>query len=412
MAVRRSRFRELPPTAGLPLGWRDLWAATAAARAEPGFAGDAAAFLGVDELLLTCSGTAALVVALTTLRRLRPERRAVVIPAYSCPLVPLAVIHCGLRPVLCDLAPDSLDLDPVALRGLCGADTLAVVPTHLAGRVADVGPAMKAARMAGAWVIEDAAQAFGARRPRGAVGTDGDIGFYSLAVGKGLTLFEGGLLHARDPALRTELRRTAMDLLDDAPGWETLRTVQLIAYAATYRPALLPFVYGAGVRRALRRGDPEGAAGDRFGHDIPLHAVGGWRQRVGAAAIRRLAAFQTATAELAAPRAERLRTVPGVEPYGDRPGDRGVWPMLLARMPDRDSRDRALAALWPAGLGVSRLFVHALPDGHDLRGLLPRDEVPNAKALAERTLAIGNSPWMRAADLDTICEALSRAIGQ
>lgn len=408
MPDRRSPFRELPPTAGLPLGWKDLLGA-AVTGAAPGFARDAARFLGVDDLLLTCSGTAALVVALTTLRRFS-ARRQVVVPAYTCPLVAIAVAHCGLDPVLCDVAPGSLDLEPAALRRLCGADTLAVVPTHVAGRVADVATAAAMAHAAGAWVIEDAAQAFGARTACGIVGTDGDLGLFSLAVGKGLTLFEGGLLHARDPALRVELRKTAQTLLPAAPWQEALRVIQLVGYAAAYRPGLLPFVHGAGVRRSLRRGDPVAAAGDAFTRDIPLHRVGAWRQRVGSAAIGRLGAFLDAAAERAYRRAERLRAVTGLHVFDDRPGDRGIWPFLLVRMPDRAARDRALAALWPSGLGVARLFVHALPGYAFLRGLVPQDAVPNAAVIADTTLTIGNSPWMSERDFAAICGGLERAL--
>ncbi|MCW2246933.1 dTDP-4-amino-4,6-dideoxygalactose transaminase [Azospirillum fermentarium] len=408
MPDRPNPFRELPPTAGLPLGWKDLLGA-AVTRTPPDFARDAARFLGVDDLLLTCSGTAALVVILTTLRRFS-ARRQVVVPAYTCPLVAIAVAHCGLDPVLCDLAPGSLDLDPAALRRLCGADTLAVVPTHLAGRVADVATAAAIARAAGAWVIEDAAQAFGARTAAGIVGTDGDFGLFSLAVGKGLTLFEGGLLHVREPALRAEMRRTAQTLLPAAPWREALRALQLAGYAAAYRPGLLPFAYGAGVRRSLRRGDPVAAAGDAFSRDIPLHRVGAWRQRVGRSAIRRLGTFLDAAAERAHRRVERLRAVTGLHVFGDGPGGRGVWPFLLVRMPDRAARDRALAVLWPAGLGVSRLFVHALPGYGFLRGLVPQEAVPNAASLADTTLTIGNSPWMSEQDFAAICGRLERAL--
>ena len=79
------RPHELPPTAGLPLRLADLrpGAATLAA--------DIAAQLGTPPLQLECSGTASLLIALTTLRELQPQRRRVVAPAFTCPLVAIAV---------------------------------------------------------------------------------------------------------------------------------------------------------------------------------------------------------------------------------------------------------------------------------------------------------------------------------
>ena len=79
------RRQELPPTAGLPLRWRDLLPGA------PTLASDLAAQLGTPPLQLECSGTASLLIALTTLRELQPQRRRVVVPAYTCPLVAIAV---------------------------------------------------------------------------------------------------------------------------------------------------------------------------------------------------------------------------------------------------------------------------------------------------------------------------------
>ncbi|PZW49192.1 dTDP-4-amino-4,6-dideoxygalactose transaminase [Humitalea rosea] len=402
------RFRELPPTAGLPLRWADLFGPAPPGGAQA-FARDTAAFLDVEALLPVCSGTAALVVALTTLRQ-ASRRRRVVVPAFTCPLVALAVAQCGLELVPCDLVPGGLDMAPDALARLLDSDTLAVLPTHLAGRVADVPQVLALARAAGAWVIEDAAQAFGARTSRGAVGAEGDIGLFSLAVGKGLTLYEGGLLHARDAALRQALHQTAAALLRRDPWLEALRCAQLAGTAALYRPGLLPLAYGLPLRAALRSGDAVGAVGDRFTGPVPLHALGGWRQRVGARALPRLPGFLAEAAR----RAERWRAllagVEGLHIFDDRPGEQGTWPVLLLRMPDRASQARAMAALWTSGLGVSRLFIHALPDYAELRGMVPPVPCPAAADLAARTLTIGNSPWTTEADMRRIAAALRQAV--
>lgn len=394
-------MRELPPTAGLPLRWRDLLTG-----GPTRFAQDVAEFLGLPELLVTSSGSAALVIALATLREASPERKKVVVPAFTCPLVALAIRQAGLAVVPCDLVPGGLDMDPAALRRHCDPETLAVLPTHLAGRVADVAPALAAARSAGAFVIEDAAQALGATAAGGPVGSQGDIGFYSLAAGKGLTLFEGGLLTARDSALRRALARHAARLLPVAWPMELRRAAQLVGYAALYRPGLLAFAYGRRVRRALRRGDILGAAGDRFASTIPLHAVGGWRQRAGSAALRRLPRFLAVQATQAARRRAVLAAVPGVHIFADRPGERGTWPVLLLRLPDGVARDAVLDRLWGAGLGLSPLFVRALPDHPDLAGCVPMAEVPAARDLAARSLCLGNSSWLTEAELGRVRDVL------
>lgn len=397
---------EIPPTAGLPPRWRDLSPLAGSVPRHADLARCAAEFLGTDHVQVECSGTASLVVALTALHRLS-GRRAVVVPAYTCPLVALAVAHCGLQLRLCDLAPGSIDFDTDALARICDGDTLAIVPTHLAGRVADVATALAIARKVGAFVIEDAAQALGARRQGRTVGCEGDIGFFSLAVGKGLTTYEGGLLVARDPALRRELAQTGRAIAPHRPGWELKRSLQLLGYHAFYRPSLLRYAYGAPLRRALRRGDAVAAVGDDFPLAIPLHTLGRWRQAVGARAFARLPAFLADCSARAQRRKLQLARVAGVTLIDDGADAQGTWPFLVLRLPSEARRDAALERLWSAGLGVSRLFIHALPDYRYLDRIVAAQEVPNARAFAATTLTISNSPWLDDAAFDVICAVLA-----
>lgn len=396
--------RELPPTAGLPLRLGDL---------RPGRADLAAILAGqlqTPPLQLTCSGTAALLLALRVLHARQPRRSVVVVPAYTCPLVAIAVHQAGLQLRLCDLRPGHFDMDPQALAAACREDTLAVLPTHLAGRVADVETAVSIGARSGAFVIEDAAQALGARSGGTSVGLRGDVGFFSLAAGKGLSIFEGGLLLSRDASLREALREAAERHVPRRRAWEVRRSAELLGLAALYRPHGLAFAYGHPLRRALRRENLADAVGDVFPATIPLHRVGRWRQAVGANAAARLPGFLATLREQARARLARLRTIAGVEVFDDTPDTQGSWPCLLLQLPDERRRDQVLAQLWSRGLGVSRLFIHALPDYAYLADRVPRAAVPNARAFAQRTLTIGNSPWLDEATFERIASAIERAV--
>lgn len=397
--------RELPPTAGLPLRLTDLWPGRAP------FAERVAQWLGVDPLQLECSGTAAMVVALRAMHRLRPQRDEVIVPAWTCPLVALAIHRAGLKPRLCDLTPNHFDIDAAQLGALAGERTLAIVPTHLAGRIADVNLVLDVAHRVGAYVLEDAAQALGAQQDGRSVGLLGDAGFFSLAVGKGLTLFEGGLLLTRDPVLRDAfaVSHDATIRPDARMDWQ--RALELIGYTLAYRPSLLSLAYGRPLRKALAANDPVAAVGDDFGPDIPLHTVSPWRQAVGSRALKRLPAFLDATRTQALARVARLRRIPGVTVFDDAPRQRGVWPFLLLTLPSEAARDDALRSLWTAGVGVSRLFIHALPDYAYLRGIVPDTPLPNARDFAARSLTISNSLWLDEATFASICTVLERAAG-
>jgi perosamine synthetase len=398
------RHHELPPTAGLPLRVSDL------RFGPPTLAVDIAAQLGTPALQLECSGTACLLITLTALRTLQPQRRRVVVPAYTCPLVAIAVQQAGLELQLCDLRAGHYDMDPVALRAACDERTLAIIPTHLAGRVADVTDALAVANNVGAYVVEDAAQALGARCEGESVGLLGDIGFFSLAAGKGLSIYEGGLLLARDPSLRELLARTAARIVPTSAWMECRRSLELIGYTALYRPSGLRLAYGEPLRSALRQGDPVAAVGDDFPLTIPLHRVGRWRQGVGAHAATRLPAFLDQLTAQAQRRLPRLRAIDGIEVLDDSLGAQGTWPFLLLLLPDQQRRDAALEQLWPSGMGVSRLFIDALPDYAYLAGIVPAQDVPNARDFAARSMTISNSPWLDDEDFETICRTLEAVL--
>jgi dTDP-4-amino-4,6-dideoxygalactose transaminase len=399
------RWREIPPTAGLPLQWRDFLPRGNAESLETALS----AFLQVPAVQLECSGTAALVIALTTLKRMS-NRRSVVIPAYTCPLVALAVIRCDLQPVVCDLQKNSFELCPQSLEIACNGDTLAIIPTHLGGRVADLDTVSDIAQRHGVWIIEDAAQSLGATYRGQHVATIGDIGFSSLAVGKGLTLYEGGLLVARETFMREALRATSARTVPYRSVWEARRLAQLCAYAMLYRPATLRFAYGMPLRRAVKQGRLIDAVGDDLPTRIPLHRVGAVRRMIGANASIRLPSFLESRSEEAIARKKNLETISGLTVIGDAEGGQGIWPFLIVLMPTERARDAALARLWTAGLGVSRLFIHALPDYPRLGDQFGAPDVSNARDFAARTLTISNSHWLREPDFLTIRSVLADVI--
>jgi len=406
---KSSRMYEVPPTAGLPLKWRELLPGSRSLESE------LASFVRTPSAQIECSASAALVVALTTLKA-HSARRQVVIPAYTCPLVALAVVQAGLQPIACDTRAGHFDFSLDALRAACNEHTLAVIPTHLAGRLADMAAITDIARSAGAYVVEDAAQALGALWQGHAAGTVGDIGVYSLGVGKGLTIYSGGALVANTEALRQQLQATSARIVHRKAKGDAKRMLQLVGYTALYRPATLTSVYGVPLRRHLMHDRLIEAVGDNHDHTIPLYRVGSWRKTVGARALHRLSWYMAVTTVQAIRRKTRLQHIPGITVLDDAPGDIGTWPCLLVLMPTQQARDKALAILWPAGLGVGRMFIHALPDYEDLApffsggGTSGTPDTPNARDFAARSLTISNSHWLKERDFERICDILEKAV--
>ena len=76
------------------------------------------------------------------------------------------------------------------------------------------------------------------------------------------------------------------------------------------------------------------------------------------------------------------------------------------RLSSETARDAVLQRLWSAGLGINRLFIHALPDYDYLHPIVGSRDVPNARAFAATTLTISNSPWLGDEAFERICAVL------
>lgn len=146
------------------------------------------------------NGTLALDVALKALD-VGPGDEVIVTPrtfiaSVSC------VINAGATPVFADVERDSGNLSARTIAAVLTPKTKAVICVHLAGWPCDMDPIMALARQYGLKVIEDCAQAHGARYKGASVGTIGDIGAWSFCQDKIMTTGgEGGMVTTNDRAL-------------------------------------------------------------------------------------------------------------------------------------------------------------------------------------------------------------------
>jgi dTDP-4-amino-4,6-dideoxygalactose transaminase len=108
-----------------------------------------------------------------------------------------AILHAGATPVLADVDPDSMNMDPERLREAVGDRTRAVLPVHLLGRSCDMDPIMEVAREHDLKVIEDCAHAIETEYRGRKAGTIGDFGCFSFYVTKNVITGEGGMVLAR-----------------------------------------------------------------------------------------------------------------------------------------------------------------------------------------------------------------------
>lgn len=117
----------------------------------------------------------------------------------------VAQVHA--RPVFVDICPDTFNIDPDQIAAKITAKTKAIIPVHLFGHPADMAPIMDIARKYHLKVIEDCAQAFGARYQGQIVGTFGDAGCFSFFPSKNLGCYgDGGMVITRDETMAAKIK--------------------------------------------------------------------------------------------------------------------------------------------------------------------------------------------------------------
>ncbi len=286
-------------------------------------------YVGTREAVAVSSGTEALRLALLA-TGIGPGDE-VVVPALTFLATASSVLMCGATPVVADVDPRTYCLDPEAVRAAMSDWTRAVVPVHLYGHPADLDPLRELCEARGIALVEDAAQAHGARYRSRMVGSVGAAGCFSFYPTKNMTTGEGGMVTTDDAELAARVR--------------LLRQHGQVA----------PYDY------------------HRLGYNSRMTDIGA---AIGLVQLGRLEAFNAARRRNAALLTEGLRgcvATPEVEPWAEH-----VFHQYTVRAARRDG---LRAHLKERGVGSGVYYPEALSDVKVLKG---KSKVAGSAMVAER----------------------------
>jgi dTDP-4-amino-4,6-dideoxygalactose transaminase len=307
---------------------------------------------GVEHAVAVSSGTAALHLAILALG-LEPGAE-VLVPAYTFPATANVVALAGLRPVLVDVDPATMNLELERTAAAVGPRTRAVLAVHLFGRPLD-WEGLEAAVPNGVVLVEDAAGALGARRRGRPCGSLGRMGCLSFHPRKIVTTGEGGAVTTDDAELAAAIRSMRHH------GW---LEGDMPAPGVNYR--LADVLCALGIPQVRR--------------------------------LDELLAARTAVAALYAERLEGIVATPSADA-----GDVHGWQAYVVRV---DRRDEVLAGLRARGI-EAQIGTYAV---HRLGAYAEQVEFPGADEAYERALALPFHTQLGENDVDRVCEALTSLV--
>jgi dTDP-4-amino-4,6-dideoxygalactose transaminase len=166
---------------------------------------EVAAYHGLPFALGCANGTDALLLALRACDIGQGDE--VITTPFTFIATAEVVALVGARPVFVDICPDTFNMDPDKITAKITPKTKAIIPVHLFGHPADMAPIMDIAQKHQLKVIEDCAQAFGAKYQEQTVGTFGDAGCFSFFPSKNLGCYgDGGIVITHDEAIASKIK--------------------------------------------------------------------------------------------------------------------------------------------------------------------------------------------------------------
>lgn len=345
------------------------------------FERDFAAYKGAAHGIAVNSCTAGLHLSMIAADMI-PGDEVILTPITFCATAN-AIIHAGMTPVLADVDPVTMNLDPNEVEKKITPKTRAIVPVHFAGRPCDMDALVDIARRHNLKIIEDCAHAIETEYKGQKAGMIGDFGCFSFYVTKNIVTGEGGMVLVNDEADATRLKILALHGMDK-DAWKRFSDEGYKHYQ----------VVAAGFKYNMM--DIQAAIG--------IHQL----ERVEAYWQRRQEIWQVYN--------EAFADLPVQLPADPEPGTRHAYHLYTLLIDENRagiSRDGFLNAMTAENIGVGVHYL-SLPEHifyQKTFGWKPED-YPNAARVGRQTVSIPLSPKLSNEDVEDVITAVRKIITQ
>jgi dTDP-4-amino-4,6-dideoxygalactose transaminase len=336
-----------------------------------------ATYVGVRYAVALSSCTAGLFLSLVALG-IGPGDEVITTPFTFAATVNV-IEHVGARPVLVDIDPITLNLDPRGVERAVTPRTRAIIPVHFGGLACDLEALQRIADRHGVVIIEDAAHAVGTRYHGKLVGTLGKVASFSFYANKNLTTAEGGMVTTDDPTLADMVQLLRLHGLS-RDAWQRFATRRLMK-----SDIVLP---------GYKCNMPDLAAA------IGIHQL---RKQEEFLAVREHYARRYDAAFADVP----VRLQPRPRDLTQNRHSLHLYVLILEPGAWRVHRDHVIVALLRENIGAALHYraVHTHPYYRNKYGFTPED-YPHAYQAGERILSLPLTPGMSESDIEDVINAV------
>jgi len=162
----------------------------------------------------------------------------VILPGFTCIVVPNAIIYLGAKPVYVDIDQETFNIDPSKLEEEITKKTRAIIIQHTFGIPADMDKILKIARKYNLYVIEDSCHAIGTRYKKKEIGTFGDASFFSSQWSKPITTGLGGWAVVNHPELKERMERIYPQFMEPSSREVFVLNLEYLLYSKLMTPPL------------------------------------------------------------------------------------------------------------------------------------------------------------------------------
>jgi perosamine synthetase len=165
----------------------------------------------------------------------------VILPGFTCVVVPNAITYLGGKPVYVDIDPQTFNIDPGRIEEKVSGESRVLVAQHTFGIPAEMDRILEIAARHRLHVIEDACHSIGSRYKGKEVGFFGDAAFFSSQWSKSVTTGLGGWARVNNPQLAETFGDTYAEFSEPSAGLDLVLRLQCLLHAAVVTPSLFWF---------------------------------------------------------------------------------------------------------------------------------------------------------------------------